>query len=40
MFTTLGWGLGVAFHFARAYLYNETNSVEQEYQKLKNKQTL
>lgn len=40
MWTTLGWGVGIAFHFARTYLNNETNSVEQEYQKLKNKQTL
>lgn len=38
LFTTLGWGLGVAFHFAGAYLFHDNNSVENEYQKLSNNQ--
>lgn len=33
---TLGWGIGLAFHFAGAYVFPKTNSVEREYQKLKN----
>jgi len=34
----LGWGIGIAFHFAEAYVFPKANSVEKEYQKLKNKQ--
>ncbi|MEP7164505.1 MAG: 2TM domain-containing protein [Ferruginibacter sp.] len=34
----LGWGIGLAFHFAGAYIFPKANSVEKEYQKLKNKQ--
>ena len=34
----LGWGIGLAFHFAEVYIFPKTNSVEKEYQKLKNKQ--
>jgi hypothetical protein len=34
----LGWGVGLAFHFAGAYLFPKVNLVENEYQKLKNKQ--
>lgn len=34
---TLGWGLGIAIQYSDAYLFNKTNSVENEYQKLKNK---
>lgn len=33
----LGWGIGLAFHYVRAYHGNTVNSVESEYQKLKNK---
>ena len=36
---TLGWGIGIAFHFAGAYIFPESNSVEREYQKLKDKKT-
>ncbi|MBK8609774.1 MAG: 2TM domain-containing protein [Chitinophagaceae bacterium] len=32
----IGWGIGLAFHFAGAYLFPKTNSVEREYEKLKN----
>ncbi len=34
----LGWGIGIAFQYARAYQGNNFNSVENEYNKLKNKQ--
>ena len=35
IWTTLGWGIGIAFHFTGAYIFPQTNSVEREYQKLK-----
>ncbi|MGC4100222.1 2TM domain-containing protein [Ferruginibacter sp.] len=38
IWTTMGWGIGLAFHFAGAYIFPRTNSVENEYQKLKNQQ--
>ncbi|MEP6676701.1 MAG: 2TM domain-containing protein [Ferruginibacter sp.] len=38
IWTTLGWGIGLAFHFAGAYLFPKANSVEKEYQKLKGRQ--
>jgi hypothetical protein len=34
---TLGWGIGLAFHYSDAYLFPKANSVEREYEKLKNK---
>lgn len=34
----LGWGIGIAFHFAEAYLFPKANTVENEYQKLINQQ--
>jgi 2TM domain len=34
----LGWGIGLAFHFMGAYVFPKANLVENEYQKLKNKQ--
>lgn len=37
LWSTLGWGIGLAFHFAGAYIFPRTNSVEKEYEKLKNK---
>ena len=37
IWSTLGWGIGLAFHFAGAYIFPEANSVEREYEKLKNK---
>lgn len=33
----LGWGIGLAFQYFHAFHSNDLNSVEQEYQKLKNK---
>jgi hypothetical protein len=34
----LGWGIGLAFHFAGAYIFPRSNSIENEYQKLKQQQ--
>ncbi|MFN8242666.1 MAG: 2TM domain-containing protein [Ferruginibacter sp.] len=34
---TFGWGIGIVSHFASAYIFPEANSVEREYEKLKNK---
>lgn len=31
---TLGWGIGLLFHFMGAYVYPQSNSVEREYEKL------
>ena len=38
IWTTLGWGIGIAFHYASAYIFPRSNAVEQEYQKLQNQQ--
>lgn len=38
LWSTLGWGVGLAFHFAGAYIFPKANSVEGEYEKLKNQQ--
>lgn len=38
IWTTLGWGIGLAFHFAGAYVFPKANSVEREYDKLKEQQ--
>ena len=38
LWSTLGWGVGLAFHFAGAYVFPKANSVEREYEKLKNQQ--
>ena len=32
---TLGWGLGLLLHYAKAYLFHKSNSIENEYEKLK-----
>jgi len=34
--TSLGWGIGVAFDYMGAYMSNKPNAIEKEYQKLKN----
>src|SRR5688572_6782854 len=39
LWTTLGWGIGIAFHFASAFLFPKVNTVEKEYQKLKTKKS-
>jgi hypothetical protein len=33
----LGWGIGLAFHYFGAYVNNEHESIEKEYNKLQNK---
>ena len=38
VWVTLGWGIGVAFHYFEAYISPGSNSVEKEYEKLKNKE--
>lgn len=35
IWSTLGWGIGLFFHYAGAYIYPKANSVEREYEKLK-----
>ena len=35
LWTTLGWGIGILFHFSGAYIFPKANSVEREYDKLK-----
>jgi hypothetical protein len=34
---TLGWGIGVIFNYFSAYQFNKKDSIEREYEKLKNK---
>ncbi len=34
IWSTLGWGIGLFFHFLGAYVYSKENSVEREYQRL------
>jgi cytochrome c oxidase assembly factor CtaG len=36
--TTIGWGIGVAFHYIGAYTRAGDNSIEKEYDKLTQKQ--
>lgn len=38
LWSTLGWGIGIAFNYFGAYTFPESNTIEKEYQKLKNKQ--
>ncbi|HEU4472242.1 MAG TPA: 2TM domain-containing protein [Flavisolibacter sp.] len=33
-----GWGIGLVFHYINAYVSTGSNSVEKEYEKLKQKQ--
>lgn len=37
LFPMFGWGIGLFFHFAGAYLYKGFGSVEKEYEKLSKK---
>ena len=34
IWSTLGWGIGLLFHFLGAYVFPRENSVEKEYEKL------
>lgn len=38
LWASLGWGIGIVSHYLGAYVYPKSNSVEREYEKLKNKQ--
>lgn len=41
VWSTLGWGVGLAFHYINAYVTPQSDSVDREYEKLmrdKNKQ--
>ena len=40
LWVMLGWGLGLAFHYFRAYQGTKHDLTEQEYQKLKQQQKL
>jgi hypothetical protein len=35
---TIGWGIGILFHYLSAYAYRGTGSVEREYEKLEREQ--
>jgi hypothetical protein len=35
IWTSLGWGIGLAFSYFNAYGYNKLESIEKEYEKLK-----
>lgn len=35
---TLGWGVGLVFHYIGAYVYTGVDATEREYEKLKEKQ--
>lgn len=37
--STLGWGIGLGFHYVGAYLQSGENAVEKEYNKLTQKQS-
>ena len=34
LWSTFGWGIGLAFHFLGAYVFPRENSVEREYDKM------
>lgn len=36
-FASFGWGIGLVFHYLGAFVFTKSNSVEQEYEKLVNK---
>ncbi len=36
--STLGWGIGLAFHYISAYVTTQSNAVDKEYEKLKQQQ--
>lgn len=37
IWASLGWGIGLLFHFFGAYVYPDANSTEREYERLKKK---
>ncbi len=38
LWSTLGWGIGIAFHFSDAYVLPKSSIAKREYEKLKSKQ--
>ncbi len=38
LWSTLGWGVGLTFHYLGAYVFPKANSVQREYDKLKKEQ--
>ncbi len=40
VWVTLGWGVGIAFQWAGAYLYPRKDTIEDEFQKLKKSEKL
>jgi hypothetical protein len=38
VWSTAGWGIGLAFHYIGAYVRNSQDSIEKEYEKLQNQQ--
>ena len=38
VWVTLGWGIAIAFQYGDAYIFNGSDAMEKEYEKLKNKQ--
>ncbi len=39
IWATLGWGIGMIFHYLGAYVFPRENSVEKEFEKLKQTKT-
>ena len=39
LWSTLGWGIGIAFQYAEAYVFSVHGAAEREYERLKNRQT-
>lgn len=37
LMSMLGWGIGLAFHFLGTFVFENSNAVEKEYEKLKSK---
>jgi hypothetical protein len=39
IWSTLGWGIGIVFHYLETYVFPKANAVEREYEKLKQNQS-
>lgn len=37
LMSMLGWGIGLAFHFLGTFVFENSNAVDKEYEKLKSK---
>ena len=37
LMSMLGWGIGLAFHFLGTFVFENSNAIEKEYDKLKSK---